>query len=142
MLETMYPEREWFKRNLDMLKKAEIPRDYLSGVERARGKEAAEKLAKAAGFHGREGHGSDAVYYGPDGRVLIVGEAKHMARFTFGDAEKALQQAEFYAKREPGKVYGALLYRTKPGPGRQAHDYLVLRADQWQEIAERLSDGS
>jgi len=106
---------------------------------RAEGIRAQRTSALLAGFQPREGHGSDSLYYSPDGAALLVGESKHAAQFPWGEVEKAMQQAESYARTERGRPLGAVLHTTKPGSGKTARVYLVLRAEDWPNIVGRLA---
>ena len=97
---------------------------------------AAQRAANlTAGFTHRTGSGADGVYYAPDGMALLVGESKRKVSMPPAEIEKALQQAEAYAVVERGKPKAALLWTTV---GRGARTYLILRAEEWAELAERL----
>lgn len=99
---------------------------------------AQREWAVAAGFAVREGHGADSLYYGPDGAALLANEHKQQARFPWGQVEDAMQQVESYCKTERGAPLPCVGYTTKPKSGRPARRYLIVRAEDWQRIAERL----
>lgn len=102
---------------------------------------AAQRRANlAAGFHHRTGHGEDGVFYDPQGLPLLVGESKRKRFMPPAEIEKALQQAESYAVNDRGKPKAAVLWTTVPGQGRKAQTYMILRADEWPDVAERLTN--
>lgn len=92
---------------------------------------------KLANFHHRTGHGVDGVYYAPDGTTLLKAESKRKKSMPPSEIEGALQQAESYP--EPGNPKAVLLWTTVPGQGRKGATYMILRAEDWPDIAERLS---
>ncbi len=101
---------------------------------------AQRKANLAAGFHHRTGHGEDGVFYAPDGLPLLIGESKRKRFMPPAEIELALRQAESYAVRERGKPKAALLWTTVPGQGRKGATYLILRAEEWPDVAEQLTD--
>lgn len=105
---------------------------------RSYGIKAQRLWAQAAGFHNREGHRADSVYFGPDGTVALVAEHKQKGRFPWGEVEAAMQQAKSYCQAGAFPCVG---HTTKPGPGKSAQQYIVFRAEDWLRIVERLGCG-
>ena len=95
---------------------------------------------KAAGFTRREGHGADGVYEKADGTPVLVQEHKHYGRFSWADVRKAIQQAETYCNTMQGRPVPCAGYTSKPGQGRAAYRYLIIRAEDFPEVARRLSE--
>lgn len=97
-------------------------------------------MNREAGFHPRQGDGSDGVFYDRVGTAMLVSESKHKRSFKWAEVEQALQQAEANCQHEPGRPKACVFYATKPGQGRTAKHYMILRVPEWLEIAERLSN--
>lgn len=106
---------------------------------RKRGIQTQLDWTRATSFVNREGHGLDCLYLGPDGHALVGGEHKHKRSFTWGQVEEAMQQAESYCPHESGKPLPCVGYTTKEGTGKAARRYLILRAEDFPRLIERLT---
>jgi hypothetical protein len=92
--------------------------------------------ARIAGFINREGHGADSLFYGPDGEPLLLAEHKHRPAPSYW--EKDMNQARSYARGAKGRPFPVCGYTSKPGTGTPSRRYMVIDAEDWPKIAERL----